>query len=398
MADSKKDTKTSAKSSSSNSSSSKSSSSKSTGKPRTASATKSTSKAATVKSGTKPATTKTNPKKTNSAKSTSSNSTSSKTVPAKSESVAPETTSDAQINAKANELTAQDIKRKKINLAITVVIFIAALLGFAAFMKSKSEHTAEVDVHCGAWSEAYSEGEIKDLRNVEDACLWSLLQGNVYQGLVGYDKDGKIQNVLAADYKASDDYKTYNFMLKKKISFSTGDAVTAQDVVYSLYTAKEGDGVYHGDDLYNLESVECSEEGLITIKLAYPDENFINILATPAGTIYQEDQLRIINTYLNEAQNHSFADLLPMGTGPYFLSEFKQGDEENNIVLKSSGNYYAPTDIKFNYKTINVKMTPKPLTETVQEVSKLNNVKIFSSEIDRWFFIDSNIIPDEESK
>lgn len=52
-------------------------------------------------------------------------------------------------------------------------------------------------------------------------------------GLLDYDANGSIVNRLAESYDVSDDGKVYTFKLRKDAKWSNGDAVTANDFVFS---------------------------------------------------------------------------------------------------------------------------------------------------------------------
>src|SRR5258707_15115198 len=63
--------------------------------------------------------------------------------------------------------------------------------------------------------------------------------GNVYERLVYYDLKNiaKMYGALAETYGVGSDGKTYTFKLRSGIKFSSGNPVTAADVVYSIQRA-----------------------------------------------------------------------------------------------------------------------------------------------------------------
>ena len=60
---------------------------------------------------------------------------------------------------------------------------------------------------------------------------------------MGTDKDGKTTNALAESYELSKDNLTYTFKLKDA-KWSNGDAVTANDFVYSWRRIIKNSGNY----------------------------------------------------------------------------------------------------------------------------------------------------------
>ena len=58
--------------------------------------------------------------------------------------------------------------------------------------------------------------------------------GNVYEGLFKLTDDGKVEKLLAEDYKVSDDGLTYTFTLRSGVTFHSGKPLTSADVKYSI--------------------------------------------------------------------------------------------------------------------------------------------------------------------
>ena len=57
---------------------------------------------------------------------------------------------------------------------------------------------------------------------------------NIFEGLMKADKDGVMRPALASDYKISEDALTYTFTLRDDVKFHNGEALKAEDVIYSL--------------------------------------------------------------------------------------------------------------------------------------------------------------------
>ena len=57
---------------------------------------------------------------------------------------------------------------------------------------------------------------------------------NIFEGLVKPDSDGNLVNAIAEDYEISDDAKVYTFTLREGVKFHNGNAVTAEDVKFTI--------------------------------------------------------------------------------------------------------------------------------------------------------------------
>ena len=60
---------------------------------------------------------------------------------------------------------------------------------------------------------------------------------NIFEGLVKPDENGDLMKALASDYTISEDGLVYTFTLREGVKFHNGNAVTAEDVKYSLEQA-----------------------------------------------------------------------------------------------------------------------------------------------------------------
>lgn len=63
----------------------------------------------------------------------------------------------------------------------------------------------------------------------------------IYQPLVTYGKNGKIESGLATSWEASEDGKHYLFHLKKNVKFNDGSDFDASAVKFSIERAKATD-------------------------------------------------------------------------------------------------------------------------------------------------------------
>ncbi|TMR99899.1 ABC transporter substrate-binding protein [Nonomuraea basaltis] len=169
----------------------------------------------------------------------------------------------------------------------------------------------------GAFQEAHKGGTLKLLAKSAAGTLdpqvnytlqyWQLYQ-SMYDGLMAFKKVGGdesfkvVPDLAEAAPEVTDDGKTYVFKLRKGIKFSTGDEVTADDVVASFErlfkVSSPTAGTFYNGIVGAAACVKkpksCSlDEGVIgdaaagtvTVKLTAPDPEFLFKLAVPHATI-----------------------------------------------------------------------------------------------------------------
>lgn len=142
----------------------------------------------------------------------------------------------------------------------------------------------------------------------------------VFSSLVTLDKNSNPICELCESYQALDP-KTYVFKLKKGIKFSDSRPLTSRDVKYTFEFLKNPDNGCPSQGSYKvLESVETPDDYTATFRLSEPFAPFIYKLMAgivPYGTKKDE---------------------LPIGSGPYKLVEFRQGER---VVLEKNPNYWG---------------------------------------------------------
>ena len=140
----------------------------------------------------------------------------------------------------------------------------------------------------------------------------------VYDTLYGFDAVGNLVPRMASAYKVSADRTSYAFTLRKGIRFQNGDALTAEDVKYSLErildpATKSTRRVYFAPVV---KSVEASGD-TVTIQLKQPDGAFLNKVA---GFLFV-----VPKDYTSKLSTPEAFAAAPIGSGPFRVKEFKVG-------------------------------------------------------------------------
>lgn len=217
----------------------------------------------------------------------------------------------------------------------------------------------------------------------------------LYRGLVISSSNFKeVKPDLAEKYEISKDEKTYTFTMKPNLKWSDGQALTAEDVKFSIeealkvslingifteaFTKIEGAKDLKDEKAKDLKGVIVDKDK-VTIKLTKPIGNFMNILAQfyilPKHCLEKENPL--------ELHNSSFWSK-PVTSGMYKVDKIQVG---NYIELGINPNYEGtkPKIKKVVYNFVQdhtlavqngneyIFQTNKP--KEIQEISKIKGMK-----------------------
>lgn len=152
----------------------------------------------------------------------------------------------------------------------------------------------------------------------------------VFNGLIRY-KPGDItefQPELATDWEVSEDRTTWTFNLREGITCHNGEALTAEDVVFSFRKAADSEtSAFAGE--YEGMSFTAVDEGTVQIEL---EEGISRSLFLPkvadlaGGYIVCKDAV--------QERGDDFATN-PVGTGPFMVEEFTP--QQRMVLTKNTG-------------------------------------------------------------
>ena len=148
---------------------------------------------------------------------------------------------------------------------------------------------------------------------------------NVFEGLVKPDSDGNIVPAVAESVEVSEDKLCYTFKLRNGIKFHDGNAVTIEDLEYSInkFAGRNGDEPVSSAFL-NVSEVNVVSEDTIEIKLASPDPAFLSYLASVEAAIIPK--------------NNATPDTVCIGTGPY---KYVSRSPLQNVVFEKFDGYWG---------------------------------------------------------
>jgi peptide/nickel transport system substrate-binding protein len=181
----------------------------------------------------------------------------------------------------------------------------------------------------------------------------------VLEGLVGVDQTtGQPTPLLATEWQAADDGRTYTFKLRDRVTFHDGSPFDAASVCSNFNrwfnfpeslrqqaTGTSFKGVFkaHADQaaLSIYKGCTALAQDNVQIELTQPFTGFLQALTLPAFAISSPQALTAqgadVLNQSRDGQAVSAYALHPVGTGPYVFSSWNDGD----VTLSSNKNYWA---------------------------------------------------------
>lgn len=153
--------------------------------------------------------------------------------------------------------------------------------------------------------------------------------GQIYNGLVKYDKNLKITGDLAESYDISPDGLTITFHLRRGVKWHDGAPFTARDVLYTYrVTVDPRTPTAYAEDFKQVKSISAPDDHTIRVVYAIPFAPALSSWAT-----------NILPAHLLEGQDITKSPLArkPVGTGPYRFKEWVAGQK---IVLEANPEYF----------------------------------------------------------
>jgi peptide/nickel transport system substrate-binding protein len=136
------------------------------------------------------------------------------------------------------------------------------------------------------------------------------LTNHIFDPLFMTDSTYKPVACLALKYEWADD-TTFKITLRENVKFHDGSDMNAYDVIFTLDLLNERGAVFQG----NYDGCERVDDYTVLMKLKNPNPALPYILSMPVTCVLPSD-----------AYNKESFALNPIGTGPYKLKDFKEGD------------------------------------------------------------------------
>lgn len=145
--------------------------------------------------------------------------------------------------------------------------------------------------------------------------------GMMYDALVNYGEGGKIEPGLAENWDVSPDGKEYTFNLRKGVKFSDGADFTA-DVVKKNFDTLLANPELHSyiGLIYHIKDTAAADGHTFKFTMKNPYANTLEELSMP-------EPFRFVSPNAFPSSGNTAEGLVkPVGTGPWQLGEYKQGE------------------------------------------------------------------------
>jgi oligopeptide transport system substrate-binding protein len=212
-----------------------------------------------------------------------------------------------------------------------------------------------------------------DPNKAQDSNSLTVLRA-LHRPLVYINADLEVVPALAESWEVSDDAKTLTFTIREGATYSNGDPIVAEDLVYSWkrlvdprtaapysYVMAEVAG---GNELLAMAGAEppapdadieaalenlgvsAPDDRTFVVELAVPATYFLSAMTLWVGVPIQQEWIEAENA--TEAANY-------VSSGPFMLDTWEHGSE---IILKPNPNWYG--DVKPTLTEIHMAMSPEP--------------------------------------
>ena len=219
------------------------------------------------------------------------------------------------------------------NLAkkLTVTALGAALAAAMAMGAQASEEKLEITVTGGGEDSMVLNTAASNTLNGLSACR------HLYEGLYKLDENGEPVLGQAESVDISDDMMTWTFTLRDDITWSDGEAVTAQDFVFGFDNLEAAAEDYCTLITDVAQSYEAPDEKTLVINLQFPCGYLPSVLAFPSTYPARQDYVEEYgDAYATDPDKAVY-------NGPYALTDWAH---ESEAVLNLRDDYYDAENIQ----------------------------------------------------
>ncbi|WP_448599449.1 peptide ABC transporter substrate-binding protein [Thermoleptolyngbya sp.] len=166
--------------------------------------------------------------------------------------------------------------------------------------------------------------------------------------LASYDAAGNLVPVLAAEVPTLDnggvaaDGRSVTWKLRPGLKWSDGEPFSAADVVFThQFVTDPAVAAISAATYEPIESVDALDETTVKITFKEPNPAWSNVFVGTEGMVLPRHSFA---EYLGAKSREAPANLMPVGTGPYRVVEFKPGDV---VIYEPNPNYREADSLGF---------------------------------------------------
>lgn len=229
---------------------------------------------------------------------------------------------------------------------IALLVFVAASIGLVGCQRQGFSERAQ-QAQAGRNVLRYpisSNPTTLDPGIVQDGDTIDLLQ-QIYEGLVTWGEDNRVQPLLAESWEVQDEGKTYVFKIKRGVKFHNGREITAEDFKWTFERNTNpklaSTTTYYLGDIEGLNEkvqgkaqeitgIEVRDSHTLVIRLTQPRPYFLGKLTyiisavLPKESVPADSEIRSVDQVV--------------GTGPFRLKEYAP---EQLVTLEANADYHG---------------------------------------------------------
>lgn len=198
---------------------------------------------------------------------------------------------------------------------------------------------------------AYEDEPVVNWDPADGASNEVVVLNNLYETLLRYDPEtNSFEKVLATDYQASEDGKTWTFKLREGVKFHTGREMTAEAVKFSVERCiQRGKGVCY---IWGpVERIDTPDKYTVVFHLKYPAAMDMVVASSYGAHIVDPEAVREHGEDWLSQGNEA-------GTGPYRLKSWQKGGD---YVLEKFPEYWGGWEGK-HFDVVVIKGVPDATT------------------------------------
>lgn len=284
-------------------------------------------------------------------------------------------------------------------LVLAVVLFLVLQSGVSVF-KVPSFFTNQ--------NSTYHEGLVTDRAIIINPLFTDFNEANreisslIFSGLTKYDPQKKTFVPDLADFKISDDRKTYDFTLKPNLLWHDGQPLTVDDVYFTFHDLIQNPGFQNPVLQTDFEGIEIKKVDSQTIEFVLQTPNSFFITNTNIGIVPQH---LLATVPIEQLPNNNF-NVKPVGSGPYKIEGSVENFELGNQIVnvKAFDEYYGEkpkiqqlhfhlypefTDLK--KELANLDIVPKVPAAEVAQLQSASGFQVLNYELPQYTAIFLNL-------
>ena len=156
------------------------------------------------------------------------------------------------------------------------------------------------------------------------------VSNQILETLVKYDENFEPQPGLASSWEVNDEGTVYSFTLQEGVTWHDGEPFTADDVIYTFNDAGPEYSNTYKLVMNDLESVTAADN-VVTFTFSQPVGSFMSYVGDPNFSILPK------HIYEGTDVTTNPTNMAMIGTGPYVLDEWVQGD---HLTLVRNEDYW----------------------------------------------------------